>query len=106
MCEETGVQICNDIAEMGGLDCIAGLSSKDSLNNSMFVGRRELGETATMVILFVWLDFLKDPSHSGLPYTSLECNFLAEKIKRSKRDDIILLSSKKVFHGGNKGIYL
>jgi hypothetical protein len=38
------------------------------------VGRRELGGTAIMVIFFVWLDFLKDPSHSGLPYTGLECN--------------------------------
>ena len=82
---------------MDGLDCIAGLSSKDSLDNSTFVGRRELGETATMVIFSVWLDFLKDPSHSGLPYTSFGCNVSAGKIKRSKRDDIILLSSKEVF---------
>ena len=42
---------------MSGLDCIAGLSSKDSLDNSTFVGRRELGGTATIVIFFVWLDF-------------------------------------------------
>ena len=34
---------------MGGLDCIAGLSSKDSLDNSMFVGRRELEEMATIM---------------------------------------------------------
>ena len=91
---------------MGGLDPIAGLSSKDSLDNSIFVDRRELGRTATMVIFFVWLDFLKDPSHSGLSYTSLGCNFSAGKIKRSKRDDIIPLSSRQVFHGGNEGIYL
>ena len=91
---------------MGGLDCIAGLSSKDSLDNSMFVGRRELGGMATMVIFFVWLDFLKDPSHSGLSYTSLGCNVSAGKIKRSKRDDIIPLSSREVFHGGNAGVYL
>ena len=91
---------------MGGLDCIAGLSSKDSLDNSTFVGRRELGGMATMVIFFVWLDFLKDPSHSGLPYTSLGGNFSAGKIKRSKRDNIILLSSREVFYGGNEGIYL
>ena len=91
---------------MGGLDPIAGLSSKDSLDNSTFVDRRELGRTATMVIFFVWLDFLKDPSHSGLSYTSLGCNVSAGKIKRSKRDDIILLSSREMFHGGNEGIYL
>ena len=91
---------------MDGLDCIAGLSSKDSLDNSTFVGRRELGETATMVIFSVWLDFLKDPSHSELPYTSFGCNVLAGKIKRSKRDDILLLSSREVFYGGNGGIYL
>ena len=91
---------------MSGLDSIAGLSSKDSLDNSTFVSRRELGGTATMVIFFVWLNFLKDPSHSGLPYTSLGCNVSAEKIKRSKRDDIILLSSREVFHGENEGIYL
>ena len=42
---------------MGGLDCIADLSSKNSLDNSTLVGRRELGGMATMVILFVWLDF-------------------------------------------------
>ena len=91
---------------MGGLDCIAGLSSKDSLDNSMFVGRRELGGMATMVIFFLWLDFLKDPSHSGLPYTSLGCNVLAGKSKRSNRDNIIPLSSREVFHGGNEEIYL
>ena len=91
---------------MGGLNCIAGLSSKDSLDNSTFVGRRELGGMATMVIFFVWLDFLKDPSYSGLPYTSLGYNVSAGKIKRSKRDDIILLSIREVFHGGNEGIYL
>ena len=91
---------------MDGLDCISGLSSKDSLDNSTVIGRRELGGTATMVIFFVWVDFLKDPSHSGLPYTSLGCNILAGKIKRSKRNDIILLSSREVFHGGNEGIYL
>ena len=91
---------------MGGLDCIAGLSSKDFLDNSTFVGRRELGGMATMVIFFVWLDFLKDPSHSGLPYTSLGCNVSAGKIKRSKKDNIILLSSREVFHGWNEGIYL
>ena len=73
---------------MGGLDCIAGISSKDSLDNSTFVGRRELGGTAIMVIFFVWLDFLKDPSHSGLSYISLGCNVSARKIKRSKRDDM------------------
>ena len=100
-------QECDDgIDEMGGLDCIAGLSSENSLDNSTFVGRRELGGTATMVIFFVWLEFLKDPSHSGLPYTSLGCNVSAGKIKRSKKDDIIPLSSKEVFHGGNEGIYL
>ena len=44
---------------MSGLACIAGLPSKDFLNNSMFVGRREFGGTATMVIFFVWLDLLK-----------------------------------------------
>ena len=59
-----------------------------------------------MVIFFVWLDFLKDPSHSELPYTSFGCNVLAGKIKRSKRDDILLLSSREVFYGGNGGIYL
>ena len=91
---------------MGGLDCIAGLSSKDSLDNSTFVGRRKLGGTATMVIFFVWLDFLKDSNQNGLPYTSLGCNVSAGKIKRSKRDDIILLSSREVFHGENEGIYL
>ena len=96
----------DDIDEMGGLDCIAGLSSKDSLDNSKFVGRRELGGTTIMVIFFVWLDFLKDPSHSGLPYTSLGWNVSAGQIKRSKRDDMILLSSREVFHGGNEGIYL
>ena len=42
---------------MGGLYCIAGLSSKASLDNSTFVDRRELGGMATMVIFFVWLDF-------------------------------------------------
>ena len=91
---------------MSGLDGIAGLSNKDSLDNSTFVSRREIGGMATMVIFFVWLDFLKDPSHSGLPYTSLGCNVSAGKIKRSMRDDIILLSSREVFHGGNEGIYL
>ena len=91
---------------MSGLDGIAGLSNKDSLDNSTFVSRREIGGMATMVIFFVWLDFLKDPSHSGLPYTGLGCNVLVGKIKRCMRDDIILLSSREVFHGGNEGIYL
>ena len=91
---------------MDGLDCIAGLSSKDLLDNSTFVGRREPGGIATMAIFFVWLDFLKDPSHSGLSHTSLGCNVSAGKIKRSKRDDIIPLNSKEVFYGGNEGIYL
>ena len=59
-----------------------------------------------MVIFFVWLDFLKDPSHSELPYTSLGSNVLAGKIKRSKRDNIIPLSSREVFHGGNEVICL
>jgi hypothetical protein len=59
-----------------------------------------------MVIFFAWQDSLKVPSHSRLLCTSLGCNLLAGKIKRSKRDDIILLSSKEVFHGGNEGIYL
>ena len=82
---------------MGGLDCIAGLSSKDSLDNSTFVGRRKLGGMATMVIFFVWLYFLKDPSHSGVLYINLGCNVSAGTIKRSKRDNIILLSSREIF---------
>jgi hypothetical protein len=61
---------------------------------------------ATMVVFFVWLDFLKNPSHSGLPYISLGCNVLAGMIKKSKRDDVGSLSSREVFHGGNEGIYL
>ena len=34
---------------MDSLDCIASLSSKDSLDNSMFVGRREFEEMATIM---------------------------------------------------------
>ena len=91
---------------MGGLDCSIGLASNDSLDNSTFVGSREFGRTSTKMVFFLWLDFLKDPSHSRLPYASLGCDFSAGEIKRSKRDNIISLSSGEVFHGGNEGIYL
>ena len=76
---------------MSGLNYIVDLASNDLLDNSMFVGRRELGRRSTMMVFFLWLDFLKDPSHSRLPYASLRCNFCAGKIKRSKRDDVIPL---------------
>ena len=91
---------------MGGLDCIVDLASNDSLDNSTFVDSREFGRTSTKMVFFLWLDFLKNPSHSRLPYGSLGCEFLAEEITRIKRDDIIPLSSGEVFHGGNEGIYL
>ena len=91
---------------MGGLDCSIGLASNDSLDNSTFVGSREFGRTSAKMVFFLWLDFLKDPSHRTLPYASLGCDFSAGEIKRSKRDDIIPLSNGEVFHGGNEGIYL
>jgi hypothetical protein len=68
--------------------------------------RRKFGGMVTMVVSFIWLDFLKVPTHSGLPYTSLGCDVLAGKIKNSKRHNIISLSSREMFHSGNKGIYL
>ena len=77
-----------------------------TLYNSTFVGNREFGRTSTKMVFFLWLDFLKDPSHSRLPYANLGCYFLAREITRSKRDDIIPLSDGEVFHGGNKEIYL
>ena len=91
---------------MSGLNCIVGLASNDLFDNSTFVGRREFGRTATMMVFFLWLDFLKNPSHSRLPYGSLGSNFSARRIKRSKKDNIIPLGSGEVFHGGNEGIYL
>jgi hypothetical protein len=52
------------------------------------MGRRKFGAMATMVVFFIWLDFLKVPSHSGLSYTSLGCDVLAGKIKKVR--DLIL----------------
>ena len=69
---------------MGGLDCIAGLSSKDSLDNSTFVGRRELGGVATMVIFFVWLDFLKDPSPVDFPIPVWDAMFQQERLREAR----------------------
>jgi hypothetical protein len=70
------------------------------------MGRRKFGGMATMVVFFIWLDFLKVPSHSGVPYTSLGCDVLAGKIKKSKRHNIISLSSREMFYSENEGIYL
>jgi hypothetical protein len=70
------------------------------------MSRRKFGGMAIMVIFFIWLDFLKVPSHSVLPYTSLGCDVLAGKLKKNKRQNIISLSSRKIFYSGNEGIYL
>jgi hypothetical protein len=70
------------------------------------MGRRKFGGMVTMVVFFIWLDFLKVLSHSGLPYTSLGCDVLAGKIKKSKRHNIISLNSREMFYSGNEGIYL
>ena len=91
---------------MSGLHYIVGLASKDLLNNSMFVDRKEFGKMATMMVFFPWLDFLKDLGHSRLPYASLGGNLPARMIKKSKKNDIIPLSSREVFHGSNKEMYL
>ena len=59
-----------------------------------------------MVVFFIWLDFLKVPRHSGLPYTSLGCDVLAGKIKKIKIHNIISVSRREMFYSGNEGIYL
>jgi hypothetical protein len=70
------------------------------------MGRRKFEGMATIVVFFIWLDFLKVPSHSGLPYTSLGCEVLAGKIKKHKKHNIISLSSREIFYSENEGIYL
>ena len=90
---------------MSGLNSIVGLSSNDLLNNSIFIDRSEFGRTATMIGFFLWLDFLNDPNYSRLPYAILMYSLPTGKMKRSKKEDIIPLCSRKMFYGENERIY-
>ena len=90
---------------MSGLNCIVNISSNVLLDNSIFVDRREFGQTTTMMGFFLWLDFLNDLSHSRLPYASLRCNLPARNMRRSKKEDIIPLNSRKMFYSENEKIY-
>lgn len=71
---------------MSDLHCIVNLASNDLLDNNTFASRGEFGKVSTMMVFFLWLDFLKDSGHSRLLYASLGCNLLIrigqEKQKR------------------------
>jgi len=88
----------NVVDKVSSLNSIIKLSSGDLSNNCLFISRRKFGWLSSLVVFFVSIHLLLDPTNGRLPYTSFGLYLMQGIPFLKKRSDGRVMGRRYRFH--------